>query len=309
MSVTNAIFEESTNPTGRFIGTSGVYPTYLTVHFKDGYAEGMRLVVNRLYLSIQDGQASYQGRVPRYAVLQGSNLPEVFSSGSGDPNNAANDVGWTDIATFGGESESEYMVYSLNGHSYEFTGDIDNNAAYRYYRFKIKRTQLSQHPSFMQFRLYGKVVSDSPSGLSAVCTPDAESVQIKVSVESFDETNPATTGTVYLDYGMDEEFGDGSYTRIPLATNVSCPSGNWTDTVEIENLSQGSSYYGRLTVENGIGRTSVLAFNFATVRPISVSSSGSDDTGDGTDASPFRSITKALSVASGVPFVKFPLLK
>ena len=302
VSVPNTIFEESTSPSGRFIGTSGIYPTYLTVHFKDGYAEGMRLVVNRLYLSIIDNQASYAGRVPRYAVLQGSNLPEVFSAGSGDPVNAADDVGWTDIATFGGESED--MAYYPNGHSYEFTGDIDNNEAYRYYRFKIIRTLGGLFPSFTQFRLYGKVVSDSPSGLSAVSTPDAESVQIKVSVESFDETNPATTGTVYLDYGMDEEFGDGSYTRIPLATNVSCPSGNWTDTVEIENLSQGSSYYGRLTVENGIGRTSVLAFNFATVRPISVSSSGSDDTGDGTDASPFRSITKALSVASGVPVVK-----
>ena len=306
-SVPAFIFTESDANGGRFIGNSGTYPTYLSVHFTDDYEPEKQIVAQRLYIAVSTAQSSYDQRAPQWVVLQGSNSSDVFASGAASTVQdttaiAGKDDGWTDIAEFG-DDETD-MTWTTNGKLYEFSIELDNDSSYRYYRLKVKRTGNNQFPVFTQFRLYGMALSSEPVGLSVRCEPDAESVDVTVAVDSFDETNPSTTGSVYLDYGTDSEFEEGSFTRLVLATDVSRPQGNWTDTVTLENLGVGTSYFGRLVVVNGIGRTSELKFEFATIIPLHVSETGDDSTGDGSESSPYRSISQALSVASGIPLVK-----
>ena len=303
VAVPNFIFTESNANNGRFIGSSGTYPTYLAVHLTDNYESGQQLAVSRLYLAVNPNQASYATRAPRQVVLQGSNSSAAFSTEVGSAGSDLSDSGWSDIKEFGSDSTEMEWAMSSDGKLYEFSGDIEGAAPYRYYRLKIIRTRSNAHVVFTQFRLYGKVLSDRPVGLTASFEPDEDSVEVSVGVEAFDETNMNATGTVYLDYGLDLEFTDGSYTRLTLATDVSHPQGNWADSVLIENLSPGTSYHGRLTVVNGSGRTSESVFSFATIRPLYVDATGDDATGDGSELQPYRSITKALSVATGIPLV------
>ncbi len=271
-------------------------PNYIAFHFKDAYEPGRLLIVNKVYMNVANNNSDWQvdNRRPCNFELQGANDPDSPFVAGADPSDLrSSSEGWTTIKSW---TDTTWPATSFAGKNVlAFEDTIDNNVSYRYYRLLVTKNGAGRNDwlQFSRLQLWGFAADANPANMSAESTATDSSADITLSCGQFASFDPEIDATsITLDYSTTDTFEPGSFTRIDVAQDVS--GTDWSQVVHIDNLHEGTTYYGRYTIENAEGGSGEVLFTFATLKSWYVSGSGDDLTGDGSAAAPFRTITKAV---------------
>ncbi len=139
--------------------------------------------------------------------------------------------------------------------------------------------------------------------ISIDCVPESSAADVLLTVNGFCVGSAEVAGSVYIDYGTDGTFPSEGTTQIVVGENLLSPAGLWQDTVRLDGLASGTTYYVRLTVRNGRSEVATTDASFTTMSEVFVSAAGSDEDGDGSAEHPYRTITKAITENPVRPFI------
>ena len=139
--------------------------------------------------------------------------------------------------------------------------------------------------------------------ISIDCVPESSAADVLLTVNGFCVGSAEVAGSVYIDYGTDGTFPSEGTTQIVVGENLLSPAGLWQDTVHLDGLASGTTYYVRLTVRNGRSEVATTDASFTTMSEVFVSAAGSDEDGDGSAEHPYRTITKAITENPVRPFI------